>query len=245
MEYINGTVLLEITMFIRRLMLYIVMLCAAFFLYSCSAPEDSNHPLLVKARNCVSQKRYSEAAKYYEIYLNKYPASQKAHIEAAALYDENLKDPLMAIYHYRECLKNELAQQDVDNLTKWLEASEKRYYARLKRRFEDGEAAPVYKSALAKAKEEKAEAVAAQVSAPSGSKTDDNEAAAKKKPPQKIRYYTVKENDSLQRISAEVYGSSKHYKYILSSNQDILPSEKRLSIGQKLRILPLPENERK
>lgn len=229
-------------MFIRKIMFCCIMLAAAVFLCSCGGPEDSNHPLLVKARNCVAQKHYVEASKYYEQYLNKYPNSQKAHIETASLYDENLKDPFMAIYHYRECLKSELAQQDIDTITKWLEASEKKYYYRLKRRIEDGEAAPVYKSA--KAKEVKTEAVEQPQVQSEPKKIEEKSAAAKQKP-QKIRYYTVKENDSLQHISAEVYGSSKHYKYILSCNQDILPSEKKLSIGQKLRILPLPENERK
>jgi LysM repeat protein len=48
--------------------------------------------------------------------------------------------------------------------------------------------------------------------------------------------YTVKSGDNLQKISRAVYGTAKYYKLIFNANRDILDSESKLCIGQKLKI---------
>ena len=55
----------------------------------------------------------------------------------------------------------------------------------------------------------------------------------------KIRIYTVKRGDSLSSISRQFYGAPKYYKLIFEANQETLPSEKKLRLGQVLKIPPL------
>ncbi|MFG0298748.1 MAG: LysM peptidoglycan-binding domain-containing protein [Phycisphaerales bacterium JB047] len=54
--------------------------------------------------------------------------------------------------------------------------------------------------------------------------------------------YVVRPGDSLSRISQRIYGSSRHARFIFDSNRDKLKSMDDISIGQLLRLPPLPEN---
>ncbi|OGV49539.1 MAG: hypothetical protein A2X49_08195 [Lentisphaerae bacterium GWF2_52_8] len=56
----------------------------------------------------------------------------------------------------------------------------------------------------------------------------------------RAEYYTVKANDSLVKISKEIYGTSKHAELIFEANRNILSSPDRLDVGQRLRIPLLP-----
>jgi nucleoid-associated protein YgaU len=53
---------------------------------------------------------------------------------------------------------------------------------------------------------------------------------------QKITSYTVQPNDSLQKISSKVYGTSKKWKLIFDANADKLKSPDRIYAGQLLKI---------
>lgn len=61
-------------------------------------------------------------------------------------------------------------------------------------------------------------------------------------PAPRPRTYTVKANDTLIEIAREVYGArhAMSYKLIYGANRNVLSSESRLTIGQKLVIPPLP-----
>ncbi len=48
--------------------------------------------------------------------------------------------------------------------------------------------------------------------------------------------YTVKSGDTLEKISAKVYGSSKQWRRIYEANRDRLSSPNRIYPGQKLAI---------
>ena len=48
--------------------------------------------------------------------------------------------------------------------------------------------------------------------------------------------YTVQKGDTLDKISAKVYGSSKHWRMIYEANQDKLKSASKIYPGQKLLI---------
>lgn len=54
--------------------------------------------------------------------------------------------------------------------------------------------------------------------------------------------YVVRPGDSLSRISLRIYGSSRHARFIYDSNRDVLRSMDDISIGQLLRLPPLPED---
>ena len=52
----------------------------------------------------------------------------------------------------------------------------------------------------------------------------------------KVTSYTVERNDTLQKISQKVYGTSKKWKLIYEANKDSLKSEDRIYAGQVLKI---------
>lgn len=59
----------------------------------------------------------------------------------------------------------------------------------------------------------------------------------------KVIEYIVQSGDSLSRISQRIYGSSRHAQFIFESNRNILRSMDDISIGQLLRLPPLPEEK--
>lgn len=62
-------------------------------------------------------------------------------------------------------------------------------------------------------------------------------------PESKTVEYVVRPGDSLSVISQRFYGSSRHARFIYESNRDILRSMDAISVGQLLRLPPLPEEE--
>ncbi|MHA7812828.1 MAG: LysM peptidoglycan-binding domain-containing protein [Phycisphaerales bacterium] len=55
--------------------------------------------------------------------------------------------------------------------------------------------------------------------------------------------YVVRPGDSLSKISLNIYGSSRHARLIFESNRDVLKSMDDISVGQLLKLPPLPEQE--
>ncbi len=66
-------------------------------------------------------------------------------------------------------------------------------------------------------------------------------AHAQSKP--KVIEYMVQSGDSLSVISQRIYGSSRYARFIYESNRDTLRSMDAISIGQLLKLPPLPEGE--
>lgn len=62
-------------------------------------------------------------------------------------------------------------------------------------------------------------------------------------PESKVIEYVVRSGDSLSVISQRIYGSSHHARFIYESNRDILRSMDSISIGQLLKLPPLPDDE--
>tara|TARA_R110002072_G_scaffold42064_21_gene118908 strand:- start:186452 stop:187216 length:765 start_codon:yes stop_codon:yes gene_type:complete len=59
----------------------------------------------------------------------------------------------------------------------------------------------------------------------------------------KVIEYIVQSGDSLSRISQRIYGSSRHAQFIFESNRNILRSMDDISIGQLLKLPPLPDEK--
>lgn len=56
----------------------------------------------------------------------------------------------------------------------------------------------------------------------------------------KIIEYVVRPGDSLSVISTRIYGSSRHAQFIFENNRDVLRSIDAISVGQLLKLPPLP-----
>lgn len=59
----------------------------------------------------------------------------------------------------------------------------------------------------------------------------------------KVIEYVVRPGDSLSVISQRIYGSSRHARFIFESNRDVLRSMDAISVGQLLRLPPLPDED--
>jgi len=55
--------------------------------------------------------------------------------------------------------------------------------------------------------------------------------------------YVVQSGDSLSRISQRIYGTSRHAQFIFDSNRDILRTMDDISIGQLLKLPPIPSKQ--
>ncbi|NQT28529.1 MAG: LysM peptidoglycan-binding domain-containing protein [Candidatus Omnitrophica bacterium] len=53
------------------------------------------------------------------------------------------------------------------------------------------------------------------------------------------QYYTVQDNDTLQKISSEFYGTTRKWNFLYEANQDALKSPDRLYPGIEIKIPPL------
>ncbi len=61
--------------------------------------------------------------------------------------------------------------------------------------------------------------------------------------PAAVIEYVVRPGDSLSRISQRIYGSARHARFIYDANRDKLRSMDDISVGQLLKLPPLPEGE--
>ena len=85
-------------------LLTVIMICG------CRQQDERNHPLYQKALKAQSAGNGSDAAMIFNELLKRRPRSVLAHLKLAAVYDELLNDPAMAVVHYRAYLDDLTAQ---------------------------------------------------------------------------------------------------------------------------------------
>jgi nucleoid-associated protein YgaU len=74
------------------------------------------------------------------------------------------------------------------------------------------------------------------VQEPSGTVMIEEPLASSTSTQAKVTTYVVQNNDTLEKISQKVYGSSKKWRRIYEANQDKLKSPDRIYAGQELKI---------
>lgn len=89
--------------------------------------KETNHPILKKANTLRDEGKFEEAIEYYKKYLIAKPKSTQTHLKLAVIYDENLNEPLLAIYHYKEYLQLNPEAKDLDTVKNWLKLCETRF----------------------------------------------------------------------------------------------------------------------
>lgn len=68
--------------------------------------SDADHnPYYQKAKRAMESREFKEAVGLYQKALSVNPQFADAHLEIGLLYDDKLKDPVAAIYHYRQYLE--------------------------------------------------------------------------------------------------------------------------------------------
>ena len=102
-----------------------------------SSLVDDRNPFYVKGLRLRQENRYPEAAAAFEQCLRLSPASAKAHLQLAMLYEDRLSDPVRAIYHYRAYLTTSPNGENADMVRKWLVRAERSYLQKLMRQYPD------------------------------------------------------------------------------------------------------------
>jgi len=63
--------------------------------------------------------------------------------------------------------------------------------------------------------------------------------AAKIEPIEEVQYYTIQDDDTLQKIAYKFYGTTRKWNFLYEANKDVLKSPDKLRPGVRIKILPL------
>ena len=233
-------------------MRWLWLFCLSFLLSGCKKDSgivaELDESLYQKAQQCLKENRAEEAFKLFNRLLGqRKDFSPSTHFELGQLYLSIQKDPVFAIYHFRQYLIQEPEGKRVHLVLQMIETAKKEFARTLPLNDRYSES-PEYlnlievlkqvrtensrlKTELLRLRTSQTKAVAVSGEtvapvAPTSSFTEE-------------RIYTVQNEDSLSKISLKMYGSAVKWNIIFDANRDVLPSANSLKIGMKLRIPPL------
>jgi len=92
--------------------------------------DETSHPLFKRAVKAQNSNELALAIKYFNRYLALKPESSITHLRLASIYDENLDQPLRAVYHYERFLEFAPNSPEAGNVKKWRDAALRKYYFR-------------------------------------------------------------------------------------------------------------------
>jgi tetratricopeptide (TPR) repeat protein len=203
---------------------------------SCDRMITSRHAQLIKDAEAKSaQGDLMRAINLYEAALDDTPQCAEVHYQLALLYDDNLKDPLNALHHFKRYLvlspngphanevRASIKRDEIDLLTSLsgdavLTGSEaarlRNENLHLRQELEERRGAP--RAVTDKLVPDK------PANEPAGPKAG--------------RTYTVRSGDTLVSISRGFYKTPIHWKKILEANRKNIENPEKLKVGQTLVI---------
>lgn len=133
-------------MILQKILLPAVLSASICLFSSCKdyVGKEKSHPFFVKAGSCKSVGNYKEAAQYFEEFLNVCPRSPITHYELASLYNDNLNDPIKAVYHYQRYLELDKHSADAENVSKFIEVAKKKIFDDLSKQYENADTSKAY-----------------------------------------------------------------------------------------------------
>ena len=228
------------------------LICLSFLLSGCkndrNVVAELEESLYQKGQQCLKENRAEEAFKLFNRLLTqRKDISPNTHFEVGQLYLSIQKDPVFAIYHFRQYLIQEPEGKRVHLVLQMIETAKKEFARTLPLNDRYSES-PEYLNLIEVLKQVRAEnsrlktellrlrtsqtkavAITGETVAPVAATSSFTEE----------RIYTVQNEDSLSKISLKMYGSAVKWNIIFEANRDVLPSANSLKIGMKLRIPPL------
>ncbi len=228
------------------------LICLSFLLSGCKNDKnvvaELEESLYQKGQQCLKENRAEEAFKLFNRLLTqRKDFSPNTHFELGQLYLSIQKDPVFAIYHFRQYLIQEPEGKRVHLVLQMIETAKKEFARTLPLNDRYSES-PEYLNLIEVLKQVRAEnsrlktellrlrtsqtkavAITGETVAPIAPTSSFTEE----------RIYTVQNEDSLSKISLKMYGSAVKWNIIFEANRDVLPSANSLKIGMKLRIPPL------
>lgn len=228
--------------------------------------EEKDHPAFERGKSLLKVGKNKEALDEFLAVTRRLTESPQSHLECGRLLlsVDSRKDPVAAIYHFRRYLLLEPNSRESSKVEQLIVTAEREILRKL-----PGEPYGDYLDSL-KLKEEndrlKRELadLRARVGIPESQTTPPPASPATQvnKPapvlavpgntppvqptrpsgPTQMQTYVVQSGDSLYAISRKFYGDSSHIDLIFEANRDVMRSKNSLSVGQKLRIPPVPLN---
>ena len=117
---------------------YLIIFTAMLLLSGCDMQrKEQHHPLFIKANKFKQAGDYQLAVEYYKRLLNIYPESPATHKALATIYDDQLMQYLAALYHYDRYLEYAPKASDHNDMQKWRNAVQRKYYLKARRVYND------------------------------------------------------------------------------------------------------------
>lgn len=233
-------------------MRYVFYITIGLMLAGCgreAIPQDEvKDSLYLSAQRCLSENRGEDAFKIFSRLCTQRPDyCPETHFELGQLYLSLKKDPIFAIYHFRQYLIQEPEGKRVHLVLQMIETAKKEFSRTLPLNDRYSET-PEYLNLIEVLKQVRSENahLKTQLAQLRLSKEEAHQSVdevvvpARSDENHRERTYTVQNEDSLSKISLKMYGSAVKWNIIYEANRDILPSANSLKIGMKLRIPPLP-----
>ena len=218
--------------------------------------NDEKH--FQRAKRKLREGDDAEALQAFMKVIAKRKEAPESHLEAGRLYLRHKKDPVEAIHHFRRYLEYEPKSPHAQSVRGLIDTARKEFARQLPGQpFQEDLSRldlieflkqvqsenAVLRSDLAEAKDtiKNLEAALAPAS---------KEASSRKVTPllelpvipatssavASGRTYTVRSGDTLSKISMKVYGIPTRWQSIYEANQDTLPNENALKVGQVLKL---------
>jgi len=219
--------------------------------------SETEDPIYRRAKDLLSRNLYNEAlSQFTKIISKRDGTAPESHLEAGLIHLNHMDDQYSAIYHFKHYLmiksrepvssernegmarvedliktakKDLLTTEDAKNYRlKLLDTIEqlRRENEALKSQLEDSQRGVASAPNASRAPSQPDPRIESRVTPSRPTPSTD----------QGQRTYTVKEGDSLYRISLEVYGNGSRWVEILEANRGVLPSETQLQPGMTLVI---------
>ncbi len=134
-----------------KLLIHIFMIAVLFMgLTGCGlkSRDENSHPLFKRAVKAQKSNELKVAIDYFNRYLALRPDSSVTHLRLASIYDENLDQPLRAVYHYERFLEFAPNSPEAGDVKKWRDAAFKKYYFKIRQKLNDPEDVGVLQNTL-------------------------------------------------------------------------------------------------
>jgi LysM repeat protein len=242
-------------------MLYRYMLCflfvAASLLCGCEQRSgrqlhaQSNDPIFQRGCTYLKQGKEAAALRCFQkiIYLDPNQCAE-AHFECGEIYLTKDKDPIAAIYHYREYLAQFPNGKQAPLVRQRIATAEKVFLSQLpplRHLAEDNPSDLLHSLKLLQDENirlrRQVNTLREQINglnSVAAVEAKRSEVAAKNQPVAKkntkSHHYSIAKGDTLSSISQKIYGTPSRWKDIFDANRQLLPSPSQLTIGQTLTI---------
>ncbi len=253
---------------LRAVVLYLIMFSLIGLMMQGCGPsgkvtQETEERAYRRGKSLVREGRKDEALQAFQTVIVARPDATESHLEAGLIFLEHIKDPLAAIYHFRNYLAMSPEGEYAEFVKELILTAQKDFAQTLPGEPFGNEVDRVNLMETVNKLQEENNQLKQRALELQRELTDQESVIqkysqalniAQSRPIQQgevapiviqstlrsqtsgQQTYTVQAGDTLSRISTRVYGGSNRWKEIFEANRDQLPSPNALQPGQVLRI---------